>query len=373
MGSELPILRWGILGTGWISTMFVTDLLISRPDAPVKHIVTALGTSSQEKGTAFIEKVWKDSSAHKPHVYDHYQGVYDANDVDIVYVGTPHSLHKQNCLDAIAVGKNVLCEKPFTINESEAQEVIDAAKSKNVFIMEAMWTRFIPLMQALQDHLHVKKTIGSIQRCFVDFGMPMHLLNPPTRSRLKDPSLGAGALLDIGIYTLMYASAVMGGGNLGQEHPPFDVSSFLNLADGIDEQDCIVLRYPANEAVGMGARTAICTATLQAKNPTPFARIEGSDGVITLSGPGPSLPREIRIEKPVKLGDAESQAEAQVLKFEPPSSAAGFLYEADAVGLDLASGRKENETMPLDETIRMMKLMDTVRKQNGLEYPQDKI
>lgn len=137
MADSLPHVRWGILGTGWISTMFLTDLLKTRPDAEANHTITALGSSSLDKGNKFVQKLWKDAPEKpKPQVYADYQGVYDDPNVDVVYVGTPHSLHKKNCLDAIAAGKHVLCEKPFTINAKETKEIIDAAKQKGVFVME---------------------------------------------------------------------------------------------------------------------------------------------------------------------------------------------------------------------------------------------
>lgn len=124
--------------------MFVKDLLAPRSSPSAKHTITALGSSSLEKGNAFVEKVWGESAAAatpdpeppRPVVYADYQGVYNDGSVDIVYIGTPHSLHRANCLDAIAAGKHVLCEKPLTINAREAQEVVDAAKKKGVFIME---------------------------------------------------------------------------------------------------------------------------------------------------------------------------------------------------------------------------------------------
>ena len=119
--------------------MFVTDLLAPR-SAPAKHTIAALGSSSLEKGNAFVEKLWEKAPTQpRPVVYANYDGVYNDDSVDIVYIGTPHSLHKANCLDAIAAGKHVLCEKPFTINAQEAQEVVDAARKKGVYIMEGMF------------------------------------------------------------------------------------------------------------------------------------------------------------------------------------------------------------------------------------------
>lgn len=133
----IPELRWGIVGTGWIASMFVADLLVPREDGPAKHIITAVGTSSSiEKGQKFVKDFWKDSTMPHPKVLASYEEVYDSPEVDVVYIATPHSLHAQNCLDAIKAGKNVLCEKPFTINSKQAEEVIAAAKAKGVFLME---------------------------------------------------------------------------------------------------------------------------------------------------------------------------------------------------------------------------------------------
>ena len=132
-----------------ISEWFVSDILLPEawPGKSASHVVQAIGSSSLEKCEKFAEKwVTPVQSAVKPSLYGSYQAVYDDKDVDCVYIGTPHSFHKENCLDAIKAGKNVLCEKPFAMNADEAEEVFAAAKEKGVFIMEAMWTRFYPCL-----------------------------------------------------------------------------------------------------------------------------------------------------------------------------------------------------------------------------------
>jgi dihydrodiol dehydrogenase / D-xylose 1-dehydrogenase (NADP) len=118
--------------------MFVTDLLVPRENGSAKHTVTAIGTSSNiDKGHKFVAQHWeKLPTAPRPKVFASYQEVYDSPDVDLVYIATPHSLHMQNCLDAIKSGKHVLCEKPFTINAKEAQVIVDAARAKGVFLVE---------------------------------------------------------------------------------------------------------------------------------------------------------------------------------------------------------------------------------------------
>jgi predicted dehydrogenase len=129
------------LGTGLISSWFVADLILSREDAKARHIVQVISSSPFEKESAFVAK---HIPGITPKVYGSYNELYRDPDVDIVYVGTPHAFHKKNCLDAIAAGKHVLCEKAFTITSREAEAVLAAARAKDIFIAEAMWTRFTP-------------------------------------------------------------------------------------------------------------------------------------------------------------------------------------------------------------------------------------
>lgn len=136
-----PSIRWGILGTGWVSTNFVKDLLLSRPGGPVEHIVQGLGTSSIEKGRDFIEQTFGPSiHTPRPTIYISYSQVYDDPEVDVVYVGVPHSMHKEICLQAIAKNKHVLCEKPIALCERDAQDIVDAARKQGVFMMEGRRT-----------------------------------------------------------------------------------------------------------------------------------------------------------------------------------------------------------------------------------------
>ncbi|KAL1846312.1 hypothetical protein Daus18300_014295 [Diaporthe australafricana] len=335
--------------------------------------MAALGSSSLEKGNAFVDKVWENTPDQpRPQVYADYHGVYNDPNVDIVYVGTPHSLHKKNCLDAIAAGKHVLCEKPFTINEKEAQEVVDAATRKGVFIMEAVWTRFFPLFEALREEIMDKKSIGDVQRFFIDFGNKMPLETLPPDSRLKDPALGAGALLDIGVYALTYASIILGDWKVGKQHPKVTkVTSSLDIVNGIDEANVVVLDYPSGTAAAN--KTAICTSTFRYRGAEDFARIEGSKGSITIFGLAASLPGGFRVVEGSRPGSGEADERSErTFTVEKPAGTTGFFWEADAVAKDIANGRTENATMPLDETLRMMKLMDGIRREAGLRYPQDR-
>lgn len=205
----------------------------------------------------------------------------------------------------------------------------------------------------------------------MDFGNHMPLATLPASSRLKDPALGAGALLDIGIYTLTYGSLIMGDFQVGKAHPePKRVISSLSIVNGIDESNVVVLEY---SAASSRTKTAILSSTFNYRSGEDFARIEGSSGSITIFGIAGSVPGGFRILEGAQppFGQVDTRKE-RTFKIERPTGTLGFFWEADAVALDIANGRTENDIMPLDETLRLMKLMDGIRKEGGLVYPQDK-
>lgn len=352
MTSDLPTLRWGIVGAGLISSWFVADLSLDRPNKKANHIVQAIGSSSQSKAADFASKHLPSTAS--PTTYGSYAEVYADPAVDIVYIGTPHAFHKQNCLDAIGQGKHVLCEKPFTINAAEAEEVLAAAKAKGVFVMEAMWTRFYPLVQKVQALVHEDKAIGEVHRVFADFAMPMDIASKPATSRLKSLELGAGTLLDIGIYSLTWALLALEEpvDKQNQQQQPV-VLAAQTLSDGVDVATSAVLNYP-------NGRQGIMTSSALVKTPPTFCRIEGSQGTICVDG-FTSAPAFFTLTK--------NGGEPVKYEFERPGR--GFYWEADAVAQDIAAGRKESRVMPWAETLRVMLLMDEIRRQGGGRFPQD--
>lgn len=290
----------------------------------------------------------------QPTMYGSYREVYDDPNVDCVYIGTPHSFHKQNCLDAIAAGKNVLCEKPFTMNTKEAEEVFAAAKQKNVYVMEAMWTRFFPMVNKLHDFLHVEHKLGKIYRMFCDFGLDIDIPNLPDNSRYKDPALGAGSLLDIGIYSITWGLMALSG-QVGDAAEDPEVNSTQTIAHGVDVDSSVILLYRKTGCQG------VCTSTTNYESNPDFARIEGSNGHVIVRGTTPASPNTFTFYP--KNGKEERYA------FENPGR--GFFWEADAVAHDLRAGRKQSEIMPWSETLRVMKIMDGVRQRGGAKFPVD--
>ncbi|KAM5345648.1 hypothetical protein ACJ41O_011509 [Fusarium nematophilum] len=348
-----PTLRWGIIGTGLISSWFVQDLSLSRPNARANHHVQAIGSSSVEKGTKFVE-THLPGQPQPPTVYGTYEQAYSDPDVDIIYIGTPHAFHKKNCLDAIAHGKHVLCEKAFTLNAREAREVFEAAKQKGVFVMEAMWTRFFPLVQTLQRLVHEDKVIGDVVRVFCDFAMNQHVENLGPESRLKNPALGAGSLLDIGIYSLTWGLLNLDPG-VGDKAQRPKIAASQTLVDGVDVATSMILLYP-------DGKQGILTSNVSVKTPAGFCRIEGRGGHIVVEGFAASVPQSFTVY-------TEEQPEGKKYEFERPGK--GFYWEADAVATDIAAGKTESDVMPWAETVRVLEILDEVRRQGGATFPQD--
>ncbi|KAH7169468.1 dimeric dihydrodiol dehydrogenase [Fusarium sp. MPI-SDFR-AT-0072] len=367
---EKPSLRWGIIGTGLISSWFVKDITLPRTDARAEHIISAIGSSSIEKGQKFVATHIPES---RPVLYGSYSEVFHSKDVDIIYIGTPHALHKEHCLEAIRAHKHVLCEKPFTVTAAEAREVITAAQAEGVFVMEAMWTRFRPLVSELRNRLFGKdKVIGDVRRTFCDFGLDMNLAALGPDSRLKNPALGAGSLLDIGIYSLTWGLLTLEDPqDAGTEAEQPVVKAVQTISEGIDVSSTMVLKYPRS------GRQGILTSTIGFKTPSVFCRIEGTEGYITVHGPGTSNPAGFSIytkrAAPVAGDPSGDGADAYIkmhsYDFEEPGQ--GFYWEADAVALDLGMRRCESFIMPHAETLRVLEILDEVRRQGGARFPQD--
>lgn len=338
-----------------ISSWFVSDLLLPTwPNKRANHTITSIGSSSLQKGQSFVQNHMSTVSP-PPTIHASYAAVYADKNVDCVYIGTPHSMHHQNCLDAIAAGKNVLCEKPFAMTLAQTREVFAAAEEKGVFVMEAMWTRFYPLVRTLQKLLHDDQMIGTVYRTFADFGLEIDVPGLPADSRYKDPALGAGSLLDVGVYSLTWGLVTLEPG-VGEEAEEPEVVSTQSIAHGVDVASSILLKYPSN------GRQGVITSTTDVLSQRVFARIEGSKGVILVEGPASSSPESFTVM-------LNGQAGEEKYEFEKPGK--GFYWEADAVALDLKAGKTQNDIMPWKETERVMGILDGVRKRGGARFPVD--
>ncbi|KIW99689.1 uncharacterized protein Z518_11102 [Rhinocladiella mackenziei CBS 650.93] len=363
MADTVPTIRWGIVATGLVSSWFVDDLLLDRPDAKAKHVIQCIGGSSIEKCKDFAAKHCSKAS---PTLYASYEEVYADKNVDCVYIGTPHAFHKKNCLDAIAAGKNVLCEKAFTLNAREAREVVDAAKKKGVYLHEAMWLRHRPLVAKLRKLLHEEKAIGDVYRMWVDFGQEVNLEVLPEASRYKDLRLGAGCFLDMGIYSLTWAVLTLDPGAPHRSERP-SVLAVQTHQGGIDITTSMLLQYPST-----GRHGIVTCSTVTNGDPDIICRVEGTQGFVEVEGQVGSMPLSFTVY-PKREGNSSlgTVKKPQGKRYDFPRIGLGFVYEADDTALDIAAGRKESMIMPLAESVRVMEIMDLAREQGGTRYPQD--
>ena len=219
--------RWGILGAGNIAKKFCAGV-----QALADHELVAVGSRSQEKADQF------GAQFNIPHRHNSYEALAADPAVDAIYVATPHPMHKDHSLLCLRHGKAVLCEKPFTINAAEAKVVIDEARRLQIFLMEAMWTRFVPAVVEAK-RLIDEGAIGEVRMINADFGFRAGF-NPA--SRAFDPALGGGGLLDVGVYPISLASMLLG--------RPNRIATLAELGQtGVDEQSAFILGYPGDVAV----------------------------------------------------------------------------------------------------------------------------
>ena len=342
-----------------ISSWFVEDLVLEWENKRVRHIIQAIGSSNAQKGNDFAKKHCPDQS---PTIYGSYKEIYRDADVDIVYIGTPHGFHYRDCLEAIRAGKNVLCEKSFTINAKQAREIFDAARENNVYIAEAMWLRHRPLYLELSRLLHEEKIIGDVFRVFADFASGVDIASLPASSRYCDLALGAGSLLDIGVYSLTWLRVA-----LGYQNDLPQIVAKQTHEEGIEVTTSAILQYSSG-------RQGICTSTTKALGAPGevFAVVHGTNGYVEIEGRTPSAPESFTVWK--KLTGNPDRAyfpreACEGKKYEFAKIGRGFVWEADNTALDVLKGRKESKVMPWNETLYMMDIMDEIRLQGGTSYP----
>jgi len=322
-------IHWGIIGAGSIAHRFA-DGLATVPGAALH----AVGSRTQEKADEFADK------HGAPKRYASYEALAEDPDVQVVYIATPHPQHKDAALLCLNHGKSVLLEKPFTVNAKEAAEVIDLARSKDLFVMEAMWARFFPGMVKVRE-LIAAGTIGEVRMLQADFGFRTGV---DPAGRLFDLALAGGGLLDVGVYPISLASMIFG--------TPTDVSGLAQIGEtGVDEMAAVTLKY------GGGQLASVVTG-VRINTPSE-ATLFGTDGSIKLHSPFWNVSK--------LTVNAGGKSEELAVPYEN----GGFNYEVQEVMDCLRAGKNESAVMPLDETLSIMQTMDTLRAQWGLKYPME--
>lgn len=326
-----PRLNWGVLGAGWIADVFARSLL-----GHTSSRIGAVASRDTHRSNVYAKKydvttVRSGEGAYRRLVED--------PAVDAVYIATPHAFHREHALLAIAAGKHVLVEKAFTRNEAEAREVLDAAQAAGVFVMEAMWTRFLPHMVEAR-RLVAEGAIGQIVTVSADFGgSPAY---DPT-SKDFDPELAGGSLLDLGVYPVNLVHDFLGA--------PERVTAVGALAPtGVDLRETVILNYPGRRAMG----TAMSTFQVDTAR---FASICGTHGRIDF-GPEYYGPTHFTLTRNGRRDLVFTQR-----------TPLGWQYQLAEVARCVAEGRLQSDVMPHQATLEVMRILDDARSQLGVSYP----
>ena len=332
MDEKKPI-RWGILGCGRIAGKFAEDLL-RVPDAEL----TALGSTDIGKARRFAERF------PARHLHGSYEELAADPGVDVIYVATPHSMHHENTLLCLRNGKAVLCEKAFALNHAQAAEMVAAAREEEVFLMEALWTRFLPHYLTAMDMIASGK-LGKVGSVLANFGFRP---TDPVPDRIYNPALGGGTLLDIGIYNVFLAQSILG-------VPDEVFAEMTPAATGVDAQCAVTLRYRDGSIAQLFSTFLSNLAT--------EADISGDSGRIRLT---------TRFYEPSATveyypGIVSTRTVVPVRKRE----GWGYIYEIEHVNECLRKGLTESPVMTHRDTLDLMQTLDRIRKAAGIVYPAD--
>ncbi len=322
-------IRWGIASTGNIAAA-MTEALKTLPDAEV----VAVGSRSQESADEFAGRF------SIPHAHGSYADLYADPEVDIVYIASPHSHHHEMTIDALRAGKHVLCEKAFALNAAQSREMVAVAREQQRFLMEAMWTWFMPVVIDVKRRIDAGE-IGDLVVIEADFG----IVKVDEDGRHRRPDLAGGALLDLGIYPIALARFFAGN--------PIEVKALGKLGpSGVDATLGGVVSFESG-ALGVFYTSLDAVSTLG-------ATIIGTSGQITIDPPFwfPSS-YTIRVDG------------AQPERVEIPNQ--GLAHEAAHAMERIRGGFLESDVIPLDVTISTMEILDEVRRQVGVVYPGEEL
>jgi predicted dehydrogenase len=324
MDQEAKKVRWGILGTGRITHQFASDFeFVSNGE------IQAVASRSQVSADNFAKQYSLSRS------YSNYDELLDDPDIDAVYIATPHTMHFQNAADAIAAGKHVLCEKPFTVGESDSRRLFHLANQRSVFMMEAMWTYFLPAIRKAQDWVQLGH-IGRVRQLKADFGYPQLPYSPDRRE--YNAELGGGCLLEMGIYPVAIAWLFL-------QQDPDDIQVICRKApNGVEDDVQMLFNYGDNDSG--------CSATLATSFRSKlqnWAYIIGEEGYIAI--PDFWRANECRL---YELDDC-------VDHFRDGRKSLGLDYETVAANEDILAGRQQNRIMPWSNTLRFQEHMSRVK------------
>ena len=324
--------NWGIIGLGKIAHKMAQDLLLAQERGAVLY---AVASRSQEKADEFGRK-YRATKA-----YPQYKDLIQDPKVDVVYIATPHVMHADLSIRCMEAGKAVLCEKPLAMSEGQAQSMIDTAQRQKAFLMEGMWTRFMPSTEKVLDMLG-QGVIGEIRSIRADFGYQGHF---DPQSRLFKKELGGGALLDIGIYPLYLAQLLLGA--------PQKLEALAKFGPTQVDHSCNMITQYANGALG------ILDASLEVHTPIE-AWIHGDQGCIRMHHRFHHATQASLYEKDELMATHDL-----------PYVGNGYYHEALEVMDCLREGKTQSDKMSHQDSLTLMQSLDLGRQKIGLEYPLD--
>jgi predicted dehydrogenase len=329
----METIRWGILGCGRIARKFAADLTLVEGAT-----LSAVGARRMEDALAFSKEF------PAQHVHGSYDELVNNPDVDVIYIASPHALHYEHTLLCLNHHKAVLCEKAFALNHRQAKEMVEVARNKKVFLMEALWSKFLPQYQKLQE-LIATGELGEIKSILVNFGF---IPQSPVPPRLFDPALGGGSLLDIGIYNVFLVVSLLG-------RPDVIEASMTASPEGVDEQCASLFKYKN------GAMAQLFSSL--SSNLGTDADISGTKSRVRLTARfyAPNATIELY------TGREDSREIIPV----PKEGGSGYQYEARHVGECLRKGLTESPVMSLNDSLLIMETMDRIRSVAGIHYSAD--
>ncbi|KAI5196667.1 NAD(P)-binding protein [Aureobasidium subglaciale] len=376
-------LKWGILE-------FTIDLLIdpaTRNIKDVSHVVAAIASSSgKSRAETFKIKVNAPSNCA---CYGTYEALVNDKNVDIIYIASPHSHHFQHTLECLYAGKHVVCEKPITVNAAQARILYQTAKERNLFLLDAVWTRYFPLSIQIRNIIS-KGEIGEVLRVIADTSMGEDVddLWLEQKRRKVNLDLAGGALLEtlrpmadpvvVGIYSITWIFQTLYHTlPVNKRQPPSKIISHMVKypKTGVDEDTTFIISFPTTTPSNELSRTSHgvgMTAFPLASDPDqrgsagPTVRIQGTQGEIQVFGMAFQPDRYKVI--PLRFGDRPVEVREVSCPF--PAGGHGMYYEADEAARCVRDGLLESEVMPWTESVLIMEVMDQIRKQCDLRYPE---
>ncbi len=325
-------INWGIIGAGIIARKMADALKINTDSE-----LCAIASKTISKAEKFAEEFGIE------HAYS-YQEIVESKEIDVIYVATTHNFHYENAKLALEHGKHVLVEKAFTVNAKQAKDLVRIAREKNLFLMEAIWVRFLPSYKLLKDKIQ-NKEIGEVKLFDISFG---NIVLPKYARRLIEPDLAGGVTLDMGIYPISFVCYMLG-------ELPCEIKSMTQFSEtGVDETSCYMFRFPSGCFANISA-----SYNLKMKN---SAEIYGTKGYIEFN-------QFVCGEDYTILKHDGTNEIKDTIEIHEKNLANGFVCQVEEVVRCIKEGKTESEIIPLDETIGIMEVMDKMREEWGFQYP----